>query len=117
MARKISDVINQILTLLPNPAPPEVGDNITVLTAELRILLRVSSYTPPEAADSPVLWERLSAQLYRLLPNPKGYTWAQAVSDLVTAGPGASGLGIQGTAVTINALDATSLTKAFGDKK
>jgi len=84
--RTITDVIDAIFTLLPNPAPDEVADDLIVLSAELRILRRTGAYTPPDAHTDEDLWGRLGTTLYRYLPNPAGYPWAQQVSDLVTKG-------------------------------
>ena len=81
--RKITDVIDQINALIPAPAPPEVADELTVLQAELRILKRTALYAAPEAAQDVALWTRLSTALYRNLPNPAGYPWAQQISNLV----------------------------------
>ena len=83
--RNFAVVVDQIAALLPNPAPPEVASELTVLTAELQILKRVGAYTPPEASEDAALWQRLSTALYRYLPNPKGYAWAQQISDIVTS--------------------------------
>ena len=82
--RKLSDVIAQISALIPNPAPPAVADDLTVLAAELTILNRVSLYTAPESPIAAENWARLGTALYRYLPNPAGYAWAQAISDVVT---------------------------------
>jgi hypothetical protein len=83
--RNIMTVIAQIQALLPNPAPPEVSDEITTLAAELNILERTAAYTPSESAGNADLWGRLGTALYRYLPNPARYPWAQAISTLVLA--------------------------------
>ena len=84
--RNITDVINEVLEILPDPPPTEVADDITVLKAELRILKRTGSYTPAEAHTDEALWDRLGIALYRYMPNPEGYTWAKAISDVMKAG-------------------------------
>ena len=82
--RSISTVIPGIQALIPNPAPSEVADNMTVLSAELRILQRAVNYTPPESADDiKEQWDRLETILYRYMPPPTAYPWAQAISVLV----------------------------------
>lgn len=81
--RNFQQIVQQILQALPDPAPAEVADELTVLRAELQILLRTGAYTPAEANASN-LWERLQIALYRYLPNPAGYTWAQTISNIVT---------------------------------
>ncbi len=84
--RNIADVVNEVLALIPDPAPAEVADDLTVLKAELRILKRTGSYTPAEAHTDEALWDRLGIALYRYLPNPEGYEWARAISNVMKAG-------------------------------
>lgn len=82
--RNIATVIDGIVALLPNPAPAEVADELVSLQAELRILKRTASYAPVESGSEQELWKRLGTVLYRYLPNPVGYPWAKAISELVT---------------------------------
>lgn len=85
--RKIQDVINRILAVLPDPKDLTdglVSDEVTVLRAELRILKRGGQYTPPEATSDDEQWNRLGTILYRNLPPPTAFDWAQKVSDIVT---------------------------------
>ena len=82
--RSLTTTIDQIIALLPVPAPPELADELIVLTAELNILRRTGAYTPPEAAEDPALWQRLATALYRYLPKPGAYAFAQKISTLVT---------------------------------
>ncbi len=82
--RKFAVIVTGILALLPDPAPPEVADEIAILRAELRIINRTAAYAPPEGSSDTVLWDRLGTTLYRYLPKPGGYPWAQGISDLVT---------------------------------
>ena len=84
-SRNLPDVIDQILALLPNPAPPELADNLIVLGAQLRILKRTSGYTPPEALNDALLWQQLGTMLFRYLPNPAGYAFAASIATLVEA--------------------------------
>lgn len=86
MARKISETIDQIIALLPDPVPPELEIELIVLRAELRILRRTGNYTPPEAADDTVLWDRLATACYRYLPKPESYPFAQNISTLLLEG-------------------------------
>jgi hypothetical protein len=79
--RKLSDVIDQILAALPAPFPPEWNENLTALTAELKILRRKSLYQPPEAVTT--LWNNLGQMLYRYLPPPTATPWAMAISLIV----------------------------------
>jgi hypothetical protein len=81
--RKISDVIAQILALLPNPAPSEISDDLAVLRAELALLLRTAAYTPYESPVKLELWSRLGTACYRYLPNPTGYPFAQLISQVL----------------------------------
>ncbi len=83
-ARNFVATVNQIIALIPDPAPAEIADELTVLGAELRILKRAGGYTAPEAADDANLWQRLATTLYRYLPNPTGYQFAQDISNVVT---------------------------------
>lgn len=83
MERNIKDTIDQIIGLLPDPSPPEIEIELIVLKGELRILRRTGSYTPPEASDDTVLWDRLARALYRYMPKPESYAFAQQISDLV----------------------------------
>ena len=85
MKRNINDVIKQILALLPPTTSPALADEMIVLVAELNILNRTALYAPPESQIEPELWARLGTILYRYLPNPAGYPWAKAISDLVLA--------------------------------
>jgi hypothetical protein len=41
-------------------------------------------YAAPESTQAEELWTRLSTALYRYLPNPAGFVWAQQISDLIT---------------------------------
>ncbi len=86
MPRKVSTVIDDILAALPNPAPPEVADNITSLVSELRIISRTGAYAAPEGTIDNDQWNRLSTTLYRYMPKAESYPWAQHVSDIVTGG-------------------------------
>lgn len=81
--RKITDVIPQILALIPTPSPIEVADNMTVLAAELNVLNRAAHYTPPESNLGGGQWARLESTLYRYMPPPTAFPWAQQISDLV----------------------------------
>lgn len=83
--RNISTVTNGVLAILGSATvAPSDQDNITTLQAELRVLLRRASYSPPEAKTEQ-LWISLGTSLYRYMPplQPTGYT-AQ-VAALVTA--------------------------------
>lgn len=82
--RKITDVIDQISALIPISAPAPVADELAVLQAELRIIRRTAMYAAPESTQAEELWTRLSIVLYRYLPNPAGFVWAQQISDLIT---------------------------------
>lgn len=82
--RKISTVIDKILFLLPDPVPAEVSDNITSLRAELNIIRRTGDYAAPEGKIDDQQWDRLSTALYRYMPKPSSYTWAGAISEVVT---------------------------------
>ena len=82
--RDIKSVIVEVQVLLPNPPPAEVADQILALNANLNILLRESSYTPPESPMVQTLWNQLGILLYRFMPKPTAYEWAAAVSVLVT---------------------------------
>ena len=80
--RNITTVTNQILTILSNvTVAPGDQDNVTTLQAELRVLLRRASYTPPEASSA--LWLSLGQALYRYLPPASG-GYALQISVLVT---------------------------------
>lgn len=81
MNRDIVNVIGLIVGQLPNPAPPEVEKELIVLQAELSILMRTAMYQPPEASVQD-LWNRLATALYRYLPDPASYNWAQAISNI-----------------------------------
>lgn len=81
--RKISNVIAQILALLPNPVPAEISDDLVVLRAELALLLRTATYTPVESPVAAELWSRLGTACYRYLPNLAGYPFAQLISQLL----------------------------------
>ena len=81
--RNIATVIDQVMALMPDPAPPEVIDELLVLRAELKILKRVAAYHPPEA-DQVAMWNRLATALYRFLPDT-GRPWAKQISDVVTS--------------------------------
>jgi hypothetical protein len=82
--RKLTDVITQISALLPTPAPAEVQDEINVLRSELVLLARVAAYSAPESSQTDEIWARLGTALYRYLPAPARYPFAQQISDLVT---------------------------------
>lgn len=83
--RNFDVIVTSILALLPDPAPAEVADELAILRAELRIINRTAAYAPPEGTSDTALWDRLGTTLYRYLPKPGAYPWAQAISDLVTA--------------------------------
>jgi len=82
--RTVIATIDEITAALPSPPPSEVFDNILTLKAELGILRRTGEYHAPESVDD--LWQRLSTTLYRYMPDAKSYPWAQAISDIITAG-------------------------------
>jgi hypothetical protein len=84
--RKLTDVIDQIVALLPATSLPGIADELLVFQAELKILKRTALYAAPEALQDTVLWTRLSIALYRYLPNPAGFPWAQQISNLVLGG-------------------------------
>jgi len=84
MNRSIIVVIGQILALIPSPFPPGFENNLTVLTAQLQIMARVASYTPPESANIPSQWAELERNLYRYMPPPTAFPWCMAISVLVT---------------------------------
>lgn len=84
--RKLSDVITQVLALFPEPVPAAVYDDLTVLRAELEILLRTAAYTPPESLVGTELWSRLGTACYRYLPHPASYPFAQSISDVLMGG-------------------------------
>jgi hypothetical protein len=86
--RNVTTVCNQILILLPSgedfaALPASVADNVEVLGAELRILIRTDTYTPTEAQST--LWARLGAILYRYMPPVAAYPWAQQISTVVNS--------------------------------
>lgn len=81
--RKLTDVIDQVLLALPNPAPVEVADELIILRSELRILRRATGYTAPEASTEMELWSRLGTTLYRYMPGPAAYPWAQQIADIL----------------------------------
>lgn len=81
--RTIATVVDQINTLIPNVPPAELASELLVLQAELKIIKRTSLYAAPEAAQTEALWGRLSTALYRYLPDPAGYAFAQQISTLV----------------------------------
>jgi hypothetical protein len=73
--RNITTITNQILSILGGATiAPGDQDNITTLSAELRVLLRRASYAPPESVEG--LWISLGTSLYRYLPpvQSTGYT-------------------------------------------
>lgn len=84
--RTISQVIDGILALMPNPYPPEVADNLTNLVAELNIVRRTGDYAAPEGSIDEMQWNRLSTALYRNMPKSDSYQWAKEISLLVTTG-------------------------------
>jgi hypothetical protein len=81
--RRFADIVKEILGLMPDPFPPAIADNLAVLTAELRILARASAYTPTESPGAAKEWARLQEILYRYMPEPAAYEFAQKISDLV----------------------------------
>jgi hypothetical protein len=86
--RNIITVTNQILTILSTATiAPGDQDNVTTLQAELRVLLRRASYTPPEASQTAALWLSLGQALYRYLPPASG-GYAAQISVLVTGSTG-----------------------------
>lgn len=87
--RSISTTISTIIATLPTGAdfqalPETVQDNLTVMQSELRIISRANSYTAPEGKDDTALWDRLSTTLYRYMPPPAAYSWAAAISVIIT---------------------------------
>jgi hypothetical protein len=86
MSRPIAPVIAEVLGLLPSPAPASVADGLAVLRSELTLLSRAAAYTPPEDVESAAeLWPRLTVALYRYMPAPSAFDWAEAIARVVAA--------------------------------
>jgi hypothetical protein len=84
--RNVSDIMTQILGLLPIPSTivdPIVSGNVAVLSIEIEALQRRSLYVAPEDDSA---WRDITNLLNRYLPTPtttSGYTWAWAISKLM----------------------------------
>jgi len=83
--RNIQTVIAGIAALIPTDPTPDIAANMTVLQAELAVLNRTASYTPPESDLAATQWARLEVVLYRYMPPVTYAPWCSKISALVLA--------------------------------